>query len=84
MATSQTETNRRVLEVLRFAVPWDASVAVVGREVEDIGRRVVTPLAPEGDAASLTDLLAARLAAAVADGTRTPPRPAEPDAGERS
>ena len=47
MTTSQTETNRRVLEVLKFAVPWDASVAVVGRDVEDIGRRVVTPLAPD-------------------------------------
>ena len=31
MTTSQTDTSRRVLEVLRFAVPWDASVAVVGQ-----------------------------------------------------
>jgi SAM-dependent methyltransferase len=49
MTTSQTETNRRVLDVLRFAVPWDAAVTVVGPEVEHIGRRIVAPLAPEGE-----------------------------------
>ncbi len=59
MTTSQTDTNRRVLEVLRFAVPWDASVAVVGREVEDIGRRVVAPLAPDGDAIEQLEALRA-------------------------
>jgi SAM-dependent methyltransferase len=68
MTTSQTDTSRRVLEVLRFAVPWDASVAVVGREVEDIGRRVVTPLARDGETDLSADAAIARLEALRADG----------------
>ena len=47
MPASETETGRRVLDLLRFAVPWDAAVAVVGTELESIGRRLVVPLSPD-------------------------------------
>lgn len=61
MPASETETSRRVLEVLRFAVPWDASVAVVGPEVASIGRRIVEPLSPElSDADAIERLEAMR------------------------
>jgi SAM-dependent methyltransferase len=52
MTASETKTSRRVLDLLRFAVPWDAAVVVVGSEVEDIGRRLVVPLLPDGQAAA--------------------------------
>ena len=52
MTASQTETSRRALDLLRFAVPWDASVAVIGDEVEGIGRRLILPLVPGGEQAS--------------------------------
>jgi SAM-dependent methyltransferase len=55
MTASETETSRRAIEVLRFAVPYDAAVAVVGDEVADIGRRVVLPLATSDSPADLTD-----------------------------
>lgn len=48
MPASQTETSPHVLDVLRFAVPWDAAVAVIGGEVEGIGRRLVVPFSPDG------------------------------------
>ena len=48
MATSETQTGTRVLDVLQFAVPWDAAVAIVGKEAEGTGRRLVLPLAPDG------------------------------------
>jgi SAM-dependent methyltransferase len=38
------------MDVLRFAVPWDAAVATVGAEVEGIGRRVVVPFAGDSEA----------------------------------
>jgi SAM-dependent methyltransferase len=56
MPASETKTSRRVLDLLRFAVPWDAAVAVVGSEAEGIGRRLVMPLLPDGQtAAELSD-----------------------------
>ena len=30
MAASETQTGRRMLDLLRFAVPWDAAVAILG------------------------------------------------------
>jgi SAM-dependent methyltransferase len=57
MAVSHTDIGARVLDVLRFAVPWDAAVAVVGPEVESIGRRIVVPLGSDaGDAAATARL----------------------------
>jgi SAM-dependent methyltransferase len=52
MPASETKTSRRVLDLLRFAVPWDAAVAVIGSEVEGIGRRLVMPLLPDSQTAA--------------------------------
>ena len=61
MATSETQADARVLDMLRFAVPWDAAVAIVGKEAEGIGRRLVLPLAPDlPDAEAVTQLEALR------------------------
>ena len=56
MTANQIETSPQVLELLQFAVPYDAAVAVVGPEVEAIGRRIVAPLSPDGQSpADLSD-----------------------------
>ena len=56
MPESELQTSPRVLELLRFAVPWDAAVAIVGQELDGLGMRQVTPLVPTGRAlAGLSD-----------------------------
>ncbi len=55
MIASETETSRRALDLLRFAVPWDAAVAVAGSEVQDIGRRLVLSFAGAGSVPGISD-----------------------------
>jgi SAM-dependent methyltransferase len=70
MPASDTVISPRVLDVLRFAVPWDAAVAVIGRETDGLAMRRVVPLVPDGRAPDdLGDRDAvARLAALRAEG----------------